>query len=206
MDIAILGTIYSGIGLMFALSWVWWVVFIVILFAGISCEASDSDFIWFLLFPLFIVPWFLGTNPFVWIINNPSLLVANILEYSVIGLAYAFFRWAYLNITQANYIKDNYDSLKKQWEDSSFKGSHTFEQWLILYDYITPISNNKSKVARWVVWWPFSLISFFFSDLIVDFIRKLGNIMYSLFGNVFRNIQVSIYKMVGLQDIFKDSE
>jgi hypothetical protein len=206
MDIAIISTIGSGVGLLFALSWFWWIIFTVIIIFAIASEANDSDIIWFLFFPLFVIPWVLGTNPFVWIIQNPGLLLANILQYAFLGVAYAFFRWTYLNINEANYIKANYDSLKKQWEESQQVLPRTFEEWLIRCEYITLVSRNKSKVARWVVWWPFSLISFFFSDLIVDFMKKVANIMYTLFGNVFRNIQISVYKMIGLEDIFKNPE
>jgi hypothetical protein len=206
MDIAIISTIGSGVGLLFALSWFWWIIFTVIIIFAIASEANDSDIIWFLFFPLFVIPWVLGTNPFVWIIQNPGLLFANILQYAFLGVAYAFFRWTYLNINEANYIKANYDNLKKQWEESQQVLPRTFEEWLIRCEYITLVSRNKSKVARWVVWWPFSLISFFFSDLIVDFMKKVANIMYTLFGNVFRNIQISVYKMIGLEDIFKNPE
>lgn len=55
------------------------------------------------------------------------------------------------------------------------------------------VGNHKGDLIRWMAWWPFSVLSSIFSDLVREFFiaiyNRLGKIWQKISDHAFRNIQ-----------------
>lgn len=164
---------------------------------------KDGEEIWWLVVPILIITLAMsGTSGLFYPFQHPSETLAFTLQYMLLGIVYAVFRWTHLSIREARRIKSSHDSLFNGFQQdcqqySKYRGG-TFEFWLTDKGYMSSISRSKMRLARWIVWWPFSLVGYFFSDLIVDFIRLVADFAYKLFGNSFRRLQRWIYSQYGV--------
>ena len=111
--------------------------------------------------------------------NNPMLVAQYAAIYIGIGAVWASFKFIWkLRKARSLYIKDKTKWLKgigefvtdeskgrteEQW--IKYCKSHTYEYQEI---YAPTVSANKSRIMLWMTWWPFSVISFFFADLLSE--------------------------------------
>lgn len=203
MDLIIVDSFISGFALMFASSWFVIALTIATIVIGVALECvEDGEGIWVVTVPLLLTIWAAaGLQGFTWPFYHPAETFAFSLQYGLLGVVYSFFRWTHLNMKQAARIQQQMETLQDCFRNRSEETPDiTFNEWLIRTDWIPQISSSKMRVARWIVWWPISLVAFFFSDLIVNFINWVSETAYILFGNVFRRIQVWILSQYGLDE------
>lgn len=74
---------------------------------------------------------------------------------------------------------------------------YLYDRGFISYraDTIIPsVKDNKARMTRWIIWWPFST----FWTLLNDPIRKLANRMVDMFGGVYNGIAKRVFHNVEL--------
>ena len=54
----------------------------------------------------------------------------------------------------------------------------------------TYLSNNKDRIYGWIVFWPLSIIGYFFGDFLSNFVDAIMD----LFGNVYTKIENQVFK------------
>lgn len=206
-EVALFGSAISGLQLVLAAGWFWSVFIFAIFIVGVLLSSAENeDFIWFMIVPFIIIPWAISgmsVAPFSWAWNNPGVVFVNAVEYLVVGFAYALFRWVYLNIKQAKFVRDNMADLMNRYDSYVNNRTYpnvnmTFEEYLVERQLMTRMGQSKATIARWVVWWPFSVVAFFFIKLLIDLIKRLGELLHLLFNNSFTKIQHFIYAKMGI--------
>ena len=165
--------------LTFMFSWIFLEVFVwgLICSVCISYEKGWAAF-WFTLLGI-VGAKLLGYDILVWIWLDPAVVVKYALIYIAIGAVWGSFKFIWkLRKARNTYIKD-----KTKWlngktivSDDPAK-ARTEEQWIEhckdrIYNhkemYAPTVSANKFKIILWMTWWPFSVIAFFFDDLLTE--------------------------------------
>jgi len=147
------------------------------------------------------------------IVDNPAWALAYIFGYLAIGAGWSFFKWWMM----LRCVRKRYDELRvkfvkdKKLEDNVIPADLK-DEWRkhvvshrchkMRYGYgdiqndnpaIPPLSQNKTKITGWMVYWPISIVLFFFED----FLSKLFDAIYDMFSNVYQRISDSVFKGTG---------
>ena len=124
-----------------------------------------------------------GVNPFVWIWANPLFAIQIVAAYMLVGLGWGMFKF-FLKLTKARkaYLKEKADWINEGKSEQSFidkiRNSYSKET------YAPTVNRNKSNIGFWCVWWPFSVVSFAFSDLIQKTFELSWKMIKGMFGGM----------------------
>lgn len=164
------------------LLWPWWglgLFFVLCLIDAVLVE-NDSEG-WataMLLIGIFSLSWMFGsTNPFVFIWNNLGGFLLYLLVYAGIGGVWSVFKW-YLFLLKE---RDHVLLVTKQFGTKAQRPESSYAR------------NNKSKITGWISHWPLSIIGTFFGD----FLLRLWNYVYKIFGNVYNSISDAVFADFG---------
>lgn len=154
------------------------------------------------------------------LVHHPILILVGMALYFPIGGAWAFFRWyMFVHAQLDKYIEfktqwliskgqtsfdDIPDSLKEEWAkylDGVDKNSYIAD--LRRKDIVKPplVREHKSKLLRWIGYWPISVISWAFNDMVRGFCKMI----YSSIANWLQDMSNKIFEKVkkDLPDDFK---
>jgi len=138
-----------------------------------------------------------------WLLSHPLAIGIFAVLYLFIGSGWSFWRWFL-------FVKDKrepYDQMKTEWLSS--KGETTFstipahlkEEWV---KYIeagynrkelckTPqVRDYKSKVLRWIGYWPISVISWAFNDMIRRFVKIVYNYIHDWLQSIANRVFATV--------------
>lgn len=117
-----------------------------------------------------------GVNPFSWVWANLWNILIFIPGWLAIGGVWSLPR-LYL------FGRDNVKRLKK--EGVTKRGRDTY--WY----------NNKARITGWIIWWPFSMISVVFGDLLSRIVVKIATRIWGLLSGIYARIEEHVYKDFG---------
>lgn len=121
------------------------------------------------------------TPLFVYVKDNPGVVVFGAVSYLVLGVLWSFFRW-YV------YLKDY-----KRAKQEALKAELTYNKTAVVRiseDYINP-SNNKSRLISWMGYWPLS-VSWF---LVNKPVTRLYNWIFEKVSATYQQISNSVFKV-----------
>lgn len=156
------------------------------------------------------VTYFFGylTPVYEWAVANPALFAASVVAYFIIGAIYAvykFIRFSYKIREQNRFHKERFllghsssvmtEELFKEWTNLLATRRYTYDVQTFHgereYPLTKPnISDHKSDIALWVIYWVPSL----FWTLLNDPLRKIANLIYDLIYNQLKAINDYIWK------------
>jgi hypothetical protein len=115
--------------------------------------------------------------------ENLSLAIAIAVLYFPVGLLWSIFKWVL-------YLKDEIKRETGYYNRSDKKGKLGVPISLSYYlkAELPTVKNSKEKLVYWITYWPFSVIDFLLSDLII----RIGNLIYDLSGKMYDKIRDSL--------------
>ncbi len=142
---------------------------------------------------------------FGWLLSHPIPLLILAALYFFIGVPWACWRW-YLLVKDA---LEPYIKMKTEWLIS--KGESTFdaipeglkEDWVkyVENDWQrkalckTPlVRDNKSKIMRWIGYWPLSAITWAFNDMIRRFVKMIYNYIHDWLQSIANRVFAVVRK------------
>ena len=169
-------------------------VFVWIFLCTICVSYEKGYFAFWSTVILAVCLWFSGLNVFTWAWANPKLLAQWIFVYILAGIVWGTFKFVVkLRKARNEYVKDKERYLKytgctglakqeertaKTWIEQCKRGYNGSE------DYAPTVNKNKENIMFWAWWWPFSIISFFFEDLIVEIWNMSWRFMKGLLDGI----------------------
>lgn len=154
------------------------------LIGGTICVAFDSDWI---LLALSIgilagLKWLAGKGD-LFTIQNLMTLLPWFLVYIPCGILWSFIKWFWLiSDYKATVIEG-----KIEYKDSKTLPSVkniTWDQYKQRYWPQPTANKNKSKICRWIAYWPLSFIN----SICYDFVKRFFNMIYDCLGNTYERI------------------
>lgn len=156
------------------------------------------------------VAFFFGylTPIYEWAVANPALFAASVVAYFIVGAIYAFYkfvRFSYKIREKNRFHKERFllannspvmtDELFKEWTKLVQTRRYTYNVQTFHGEKEYPItkpniSDHKSEIALWVIYWVPSL----FWTLLNDPLRKIANLVYDLIYNQLKAINDHIWK------------
>jgi hypothetical protein len=133
-----------------------------------------------------------GVPVFATILANPLLLVAGVVAYIGIGMAYAvFYRYADFLKQRSSWIKMSWEEFQIAYkeDDDVEDGDPTHDEFRqsFHYDQYAP-KYNADRIAAWVMMWPWAI----FWDLSHKPIRWVYNTMYKLASRVLEKVSARV--------------
>jgi hypothetical protein len=98
-------------------------------------------------------------------------IVACIIGYVVIGMAWSVYRWF-------RYVKVKIDKYKDEYPDAPVDGGR-YTHYDTLENSVE-VSNNKARITSWIIYWPWSLIW----NITGDFFTMVYESMTSIYTNI----------------------
>lgn len=142
--------------------------------------------------------------------NHPILILVGIALYFPIGAAWSFFRW-YMFVHSKLEL---YTDMRNEWLSDKGQTSfteipdHLKEEWIKYLesentsrscyskrrDLLKPplVRDNKSRILRWIGYWPISAMAWAFNDMIRGFCKMI----YGRIANWLQGISNSIFEKV----------
>lgn len=139
------------------------------------------------------------------VLSHPVPFVVFAAIYFFVGAGWSFWRW-YL------FVKDKlevYTNMKTEWLISQGESQfttipdHLKKKWAAYIEerwerkeilQIPLVRDHKSEIMRWIGWWPVSVISWTFNDMIRRFVRIVYNTIYNWLQNIANNIFANVRK------------
>ncbi len=125
--------------------------------------------------------WLLGYNIPVWAFNNPVLVAKYAVAYIFIGALWGSFKFIWkLRKAKNLYIKDKNEWINNTTEyreghihyvairDETTWIKHCKERYDYQTKYAPEVDGNKENIMFWAIWWPFSMLSFFIADFLIE--------------------------------------
>lgn len=164
--------------------------------AFVSYELGWGAF-WATVILAVLAHFFLGFSVFTLAITSPVLFAKYAAGYLGIGLGWSSLKfWFKMRKARKQYVTDKREWLSK--EDVKTDGVNsvalprTEAQWIerVKYQgtaskYAPTVSQNKWNILRWLWWWPFSVVTFLFEDLI----RELWELSWKAVRDIFSGIR-----------------
>lgn len=163
--------------------WPW-----VLVFAFLGCLAistrSETTSVAVVGAVIFIaISWFAyGTNPFVWIHQNPGTAITAIILYSAIGALWSLFKW-WKRVTSPELQKAMADAKKQHEEESPDCGPKDYMNSFRFPDK-AKVSANKDRIVSWIALWPLSMIGFLVGDVLLEFFNRIYDWLASIYERV----------------------
>ena len=155
--------------------WFWLVLWLI---GGTVCVAFDSDWLLILLSAgvLSGLKWLAGKGD-LFTAQNLLALAPWLLAYVPCGILWSFVKWCWLLLD----YKEGVLKGKKVYEE---KGG---EVWNIYKKKNFPqpkASDHKSKICRWIAYWPLSIVN----SICYDFVKRFFSVVYECLGGTYDKI------------------
>lgn len=177
------------------MTWSLWITLLAVLVL-IICEATESPILaaFTVLVALVLYQLVGGVDILGYIKSNPLSLFKWAGVYLVLGVVWGTFKWwlyAHKQLDSFKEFKASFlqshnvvgdkvpDNLKEKWLD---KSNH-------LYDFPPKVSRHKSRIIRWMAYWPTSVLW----TLADDFIRKIYTVIYNKISSTLQRISNSVF-------------
>jgi hypothetical protein len=161
----------------------WWIISIgcfIWLIIAVEKHSWISSLICAVLYIVFM-QFLAKSDLFGHVIKHPLATFLYILSYFVIGFTWSFVKWwlfvGKLMEKRAQLNKKFLNEYKTRNRESEMNSKDMKEKWATELRYAdldkTSISENKTKISVWVMYWPISLIWSLVDDLIKKIIKQL---------------------------------
>lgn len=172
---------------------IWLIIEVVLWFAFVSlCVSHDKGVAaFFVTVGVTIALYFTGINVYAYAWNNPLDVATGAVLWMVLGFLTStllFIRM--LRKSSKLYAKDKKAFLEGTFlshvEDRTEQGfiAYVKDQWGLKEKYAPTVSRNKSKIMFWAIWWPFAIVSHFFSNFIIGFFDKTWKFLKAWLENI----------------------
>jgi hypothetical protein len=196
------------------IEWLFWAVllaWIIALFISVENEYGIFAFLSTITYGVLLYFVFNVNVPY-YLYHHPILILLGIALYFPIGAAWSFFRW-YMFV----YSKlELYTDMRNDWLSNKGQTSfteipdHLKEEWIkylegdatrytdssrhLRRDLLKPplVRYNKSRILRWIGYWPISALTWAFNDMIRGFCKMI----YGRIANWLQSIANSIFEKV----------
>lgn len=177
--------------------WFWLIFAVLTMFTIIMIRVRSESCGVFAL-GLFLLVWLLFGDLAEWIRPNPLRLLWYPLSYVVVGFGWCVPKWLiFLDKIKRTYIEKLIIFLKGRKTDKLSKDD--WKDWSALIGYnpyydagmsfssatgvLTPpqFSNNKERIAGWVILWPFSMLDTLLGDVLKRIVDKIVSLYKRLF-------------------------
>ena len=105
---------------------------------------------------------------------NLTLTIAIAVLYFPVGLLWSIFKWIL-------YLKDNIRSVTSRYNESERLRQDYPDLRKLIDESLPTVKGSKEKLIYWITYWPFSVIDFLLSDLVI----RIGNLIYDLSGKMY---------------------
>lgn len=135
-----------------------------------------------------------------YIINNPSIVIIFTFLYLVVGAIWSAYKWITYILNWKKVYKKTKEYFFNLPENNNIAEDEVSENWKeerqitlsngIMYDLrsIPSALNFKSKIIKWIVYWPFSMFLYLIIDLVRDVLEHLFNLIKSIYKKITLNI------------------
>lgn len=123
--------------------------------------------------------WMFGDLSHLAFLTDPTTLLASVAFSLAIGTLWSLWKWRrwMLSDQVQRALREGKDLRDKSDANTSFKDSIYFPKRAMP-------SHNVERIATWIVLWPFSMLVYFFEDLLMD----VGRWVYERLGKVYSRI------------------
>lgn len=175
----------------------WFDVFLLcFIFLGIVVSAYDNFSLGTIMIIswLALLQWIFDVPVWTTITNNPFIIVVAITVYVLCGTLYTGL-WKFPNFVKKNklkiqlafenWVRNNFkNTIDKQVYITHLQSDDNFNAFLDSSSYPMSASNNKNRLASWVLMWPFALAL----ELSYKPAMWLWEIVYNNLGEVFQQV------------------
>jgi len=183
-------------------TWVFWlsiVFFVGLLFACIEWERGFWATICLIGY-VFLLQFGFQVDLFQYAVDHPLRIIGAFAGYFALGTGWSIFRWyLYVKDRLEQFIEYKLDWLAKEGRPNLRKvpddlkekwKNHLESDWLgKQVSQVPSVRQNKSRVLRWIGYWPISAIWW----LVADFVRKIATNIYSHIANFLQSIADRIF-------------
>lgn len=182
------------------------VIWLIALFISVENEYGICAFLATVAYG-FVLHFMFGVDVF-HILHHPMMLLAAIGLYFPIGACWSFFRWyMFVHAKLEKYVEFKTEWLVSKGQ-TSFESipDHLKEEWIKYLeggrssnytdfkDMVKPplVRDNKSRILRWIGYWPISAMAWVFNDMVRGFCKMI----YSRIANWLQSIANSVFEKV----------
>lgn len=128
----------------------------------------------------FCLSWLFGDLSYSQIIADPVTLVSVTASFAAIGALWSLWKWRRWMLSDKVQV-----ALRKGKEayDGSYGESLPFKESSRFPKEARP-SQNTDRIITWIALWPFSMVTYFFADFLMD----VGRWIYNRLGKVYQHI------------------
>lgn len=194
--------------LLFA-SVLWSVLIYVVLFLVMVFAVEAESGVWavmLLIASTFIISWLGQTNPFAYIKAHPIGILECLLIYLAVGALWSIVKWAlHVHTKVAEYKDAKADYMRR---NNLTELTPEDANKLLAYAKATPPNarDNKSRIIRWMTYWPFSIIGSIFNDVIKKIYRHIYELLQSTYQRISDKIFSSVKGDVELANQYRDDQ
>lgn len=167
----------------------WLPVFLFIIFVA-AITTSEVDNFWggalVLIIGIFGTDYLFDVPILSAIYNNPIIFILLAIAYILTGFAYAaIWKWP-------DYLRNKSDEIEKNYRSYEIKNTGTsFDEYMNSYEFSKyTASDNKERIANWVMMWPFS----FFWEVTRKPAIWLFNTVYTSIGTTLEEVGKNVVK------------
>jgi len=168
----------------------WWCITAAIAVYIFFAIDKSIHLFWPIVALLFYVAFaqFSGLNLYEFVTHHPLESTGYVAGYFVLGFGWSFMKWwLYVNT-----IADKFKERKTKFRNSGSELSYeTWERHNFMDNIEKPeLTQSKSKITLWVIYWPFSVIW----SILDDFVKKMINHLVTKFQMFYQSIVDRAFK------------
>ena len=187
-------------------SLLWWLltaVFVIGLCWSMAAESGFGATVCVIIYVLFL-QFICHVNIFGLASTNPLTFISVILSYLAVGVIWSFAKWYFY---LSNFV-DKYKEARMDWLTNKMRGSaislftqvpdELKEEWKehVKNSYgileRPSVSQNKARIARWITYWPASLIWSVIDDMLKAIVKRIIAVLDSWYQGILRNVYRSV--------------
>ena len=174
------------------------VLLVILLF---FCVESDSPGVGTLAVLGFaaLTCWSSSFNPFAWLTANWLVVVITFAVYCFCGVMWSIKKWS-------DYVSSRITHLKEAATRARNNRDTLRENISYGYREIPKVSQNKSKLACWICYWPFSAIWWFVDDWFHFLVRSLQGVYRSITMRAYAGLDAELKAAVNFEEFEQDKE
>jgi len=161
--------------------WLWITLAAVVLL--LICEANEKPVAAFFIFAaaLLLYQFVADVNIFKYVKDNPLAVLGWVNLYLAVGVVWGAFKWWLYALG----MRDEYRELKRSFLSArNLKGDKVplslKDEWLKetewKFDFPPKVYRNKSRIIRWMAYWPTSMLW----TMLDDFLKRLYSRLYNM--------------------------
>lgn len=136
--------------------------------------------------------WWLGYLDLMWMRENWKLCLAIVAAYPLLGAIWSVVKWWFFLHDQAASMQDRIDRIQQQNSDDPVRLSRQLTSLQQEGDWPPRVGNHKSRIMKWICWWPFSFIGTMFNNPIRWVCEGIYNNMIGLLQGMSNRIWARI--------------